>query len=61
MTSRGNLHNHNSLLFLEAHMAEDTALIKSSCFSQNRSHQIRYYNTLDSVKADNMSEERRST
>lgn len=63
MTSRGNLHNRNSLLFLEAcYMAEDTALIKKVAASvkTDLQQQIRYYNTLDGVKADNMSEERRS-
>lgn len=63
MTSRGNLHNRNSLLFLEAcYMAEDTTLIKKVAASvkTDLQQQIRYYNTLDGVKADNMSEERRS-
>ena len=63
MTSRGNMHNRTSLLFLEAcYMAEDTTLIKKVATSvkTDLQQQIRYYNTLEGVKAENMSEERRS-
>ena len=63
MTSRGNMHNRNSLLFLEAcYMAGDTALaVKiAAAIKTDLQQQIRYYNTLSSDKADHMSEERRT-
>jgi len=62
MVSRGNTHNRYSLMFLNAcYMAEDKALIKkvSESVKKDLQQQIKYYNSLDGINAENMSEERR--
>lgn len=63
MTSRGNMHNRNSLLFLEAcYMAGDSALAKkvSASVKNDLNQQIRYYNSLSGSMAEGMSEEKRA-
>ncbi len=63
MTSRGNMHNRNSLLFLEAcYMAGNQPLVNkvSASIKKDLDQQIRYYNSLSGTNAENMSEERRS-
>lgn len=62
MASRGNLHNRNSLMFLEAcYMAEDTALVKkvSASVKKDLQQQIKFYNTLSGNKAEWMADEKR--
>ncbi len=64
MASRGNQHNRNSLLFLEAcYMAGDSALAQkvNRSIKTDLQQQIRYYNTLGTVNAENMGEEKRAT
>ena len=63
MTSRGNMHNRNSLLFLEAcYMAGDSTLAKKVAASvkNDLNQQIRYYNSLSGSMAEGMSEEKRA-
>jgi hypothetical protein len=63
MTSRGNIHNRNSLLFLEScYLAGDTALAKKvdASVRKDMQQQLRYYNALSSDKQEAMSEEKRS-
>lgn len=63
MTSRGNLHNSTSLLFLEAcYMAADQPLADkvAASIKKDLQQQIMYYNSLSGDKAEQMSEERRS-
>lgn len=63
MTSRGNMHNRNSLLFLEAcYMAGDSALAKKVAASvkNDLNQQVRYYNSLSGSMAEGMSEEKRA-
>lgn len=63
LTSRGNLHNRNSLLFLEAcYLAGDQALILkvSTAVRKDLQQQVNYYNTLSGLKADNMSQEKQT-
>jgi hypothetical protein len=63
LTSRGNLHNRNSLLFLEAcYLAGDQALIQkvSAAVKKDLQQQVNYYNALTGLKADNMSQERQT-
>ncbi|SKA07513.1 protein O-mannosyl-transferase family [Sediminibacterium ginsengisoli] len=63
LTSRANLHNRNSLLFLEAcYMAGDTALANkvSASVKTDLEQQIKYYNSLSGKKADNMADEKRT-
>lgn len=62
MTSRGNQHNRNSLLFLQAcYMAEDTTLANKVAASVKKDlqQQVRYYNSLGSKSAENMADEKR--
>ena len=62
MTGRGNQHNSNSLMFLEAcYMAGDSALVEkvSRSVKTDLQQQIRYYNSLSGTNADNMGEEKR--
>lgn len=62
MTSRGNQHNRNSLLFLQAcYMAEDTTLANKVAASVKKDlqQQVRYYNSLGSQRAENMADEKR--
>lgn len=62
MTSRGNMHNRNSLLFLEAcYLSGDTALSQKVAASVKKDlqQQLRYYNSLSGTMADNLSDERR--
>ena len=62
MASRGNMHNRNSLMFLEAcYMAEDTALVKkvSTAVKKDLQQQIKFYNTLSGNKAEWMADEKR--
>lgn len=62
MTSRANMHNRNSLMFLEAcYLAGDTALAQkvSASVKKDLQQQLRYYNALSGAKADNLSDERR--
>ena len=63
LTSRGNLHNRNSLLFLEAcYLAGDQALIQkvSAAVKKDLQQQVNYYNTLSGQKADNMAQEKQT-
>ena len=63
ITSRGNQHNRNSLLFLEAcYMAGDTVLASKVAASVklDLQQQIRYYNTMSTEKQETMSDERRA-
>jgi hypothetical protein len=63
LTSRGNLHNRNSLLFLEAcYLAGDQALIQkvSAAVKKDLQQQVNYYNTLSGLKADNMAQEKQT-
>jgi hypothetical protein len=63
LTSRGNIHNRNSLLFLEAcYLAGDQALIQkvSAAVKKDLQQQVNYYNALTGMKADNMSQERQT-
>ncbi len=62
MTSRGNMHNRTSLLFLQAcYMAEDTTLANkvSTSVKKDLQQQVRYYNSLGGHKAENMADEKR--
>lgn len=63
LTSRGNLHNRNSLLFLEAcYLAGDQALIQkvSAAVKKDLQQQVNFYNTLSGLKADNMAQEKQT-
>ena len=63
ITSRGNQHNRNSLLFLEAcYMAGDTVLASKVAASVklDLQQQIRYYKTMSTEKQETMSDERRA-
>jgi len=63
LTSRGNLHNRNSLLFLEAcYLAGDKALIQkvSDAVKKDLQQQVNYYNALTGMKADNMAQEKQT-
>jgi hypothetical protein len=63
MTSRSNLHNRNSLLFLEACFSSgDTVLAAkvSKSVKTDLQQQLKYYNSLPAGIAENMSEERRT-
>ncbi len=62
MTSRGNQHNRNSLLFLQAcYMADDTTLANKVAASVKKDlqQQVRYYNSLGTQRAENMADEKR--
>jgi hypothetical protein len=62
MTGRGNMHNRNSLMFLEAcYMAGDTTLAArvSSSIRKDLDQQIKYYNSLPPAKQETMQDERR--
>jgi hypothetical protein len=63
LTSRGNLHNRNSLLFLEAcYLAGDQALIQkvSAAVKKDLQQQVIFYNSLTGQKADNMAQEKQT-
>ena len=63
LTSRGNLHNRNSLLFLEAcYLAGDQALVQkvSASVKKDLTQQVNYYNSLSGMKADNMAQEKQT-
>jgi hypothetical protein len=63
MTSRGNLHNRNSLVFLEAcYLAGDTALAAkvSASVKKDLEQQVRFYNSLTGRKAEGMEQEKRA-
>jgi hypothetical protein len=63
LTSRGNLHNRNSLLFLEAcYLAGDQALIKkvSAAIKKDLQQQVNFYNSLSGMKAENMGQEKQT-
>lgn len=63
MTSRGNLHNRNSLVFLEAcYLAGDTTLAAkvSASVKKDLEQQVRFYNSLSGRKADGMEQEKRA-
>ena len=62
MVSRGNMHNRNSLMFLEAcYMAGAKALVEkvTGSVGKDLQQQVKYYNTLTGMKADNMEDEKR--
>lgn len=62
MVSRGNMHNRTSLMFLDAcYRAEDKVLIAkvTAAVKKDLQQQIKYYNTLQGIKGDNMAEEKR--
>jgi hypothetical protein len=64
MASRGNQHNRNSLMFLEAcYMAGDSALVQkvTNSVKTDLLQQMRFYNSLSGNNADNMGEEKRMT
>ncbi|HJV18336.1 MAG TPA: DUF2723 domain-containing protein [Sediminibacterium sp.] len=64
MTSRGNMHNRNSLMFLEAcYMADAKELIKkvTASVKKDLQQQVKYYNTLTGMKAEMMDDEKRMT
>ncbi len=63
LASRGNLHNRNSLMFLQAaYLAEDTALAKkvADAVEKDLQQQVKYYNSLSGVKAEAMEMEKRT-
>ena len=63
LTSRGNLHNRNSLIFLEAcYLAGDQALVQkvSAAVKKDLTQQVNYYNSLSGMKADNMAQEKQT-
>ncbi len=63
LTSRGNLHNRNSLLFLDAcYLAGDQALIQkvSAAVKKDLTQQVNYYNSLSGMKAENMAQEKQT-
>lgn len=64
MTSRGNMHNRNSLMFLEAcYMADAKALIQkvTASVKKDLQQQVKYYNSLTGIKAEMMEDEKRMT
>ena len=64
MASRGNLHNRNSLLFLEAcYLAGDTVLANkvSASVKKDLEQQVRFYNSLTGRKAELMEPEKRGS
>jgi hypothetical protein len=63
MTSRYNMHNRVSLLFLDACYraeAKDLAAKVLSSVKKDLQQQIKYYNSLNGRNAENMAEEKRS-
>jgi hypothetical protein len=63
MTSRYNMHNRVSLLFLDACYraeAKDLAAKVLASVKKDLQQQIKYYNSLNGRNADNMAEEKRS-
>ncbi len=63
MTSRGNIHNRNSLVFLEAtYLAGDTVLAAkvSASVKKDLEQQVRFYNSLTGRKAEGMEQEKRA-
>ncbi len=63
LTSRGNIHNRNSLLFLEAcFLAGDKELVEkvSAAVRKDLQQQINFYNSLSGIKADNMAQEKQT-
>ncbi|MFW2476501.1 MAG: DUF2723 domain-containing protein, partial [Sediminibacterium sp.] len=63
MASRGNLHNRNSLVFLEAcYLAGDTTLAEKVATSVKKDleQQLRFYNSLTGRKAEGMEQEKRA-
>lgn len=63
LTSRGNLHNRNSLLFLEAcYLSGDQALVQkvSAAVKKDLAQQVNYYNSLSGMKAENMAQEKQT-
>ena len=64
MASRGNMHNRNSLMFLEAcYLSDAKGLIEKVAASVKKDlqQQIKFYNSLSGLKADNMEDEKRMT
>ncbi len=62
MVSRGNMHNRNSLMFLEAcYMADAKKLIEKVgiAVSKDLKQQIQYYDSLGGIKAEQMADEKR--
>lgn len=62
MVSRGNMHNRNSLMLLEAcYMADAKKLIEkiSQAVSKDLKQQIQYYDSLGGMKAELMADEKR--
>jgi hypothetical protein len=60
-TSRGNLHNQNSLLLLEAaYMAGDSALVEkiSTSVRKDLQQQVKYYNSLSGSKSEALGPEK---
>ncbi|MBV9986614.1 MAG: DUF2723 domain-containing protein [Chitinophagaceae bacterium] len=63
-TGRGNLHNRNSLMFLQAcYAAGDTTLATKveASVKKDLEQQMRYYNSLTGTNAEMMSDEKRMT
>ena len=64
MASRGNMHNRNSLMFLEAcYLSDAKGLIEKVAASVKKDlqQQLKFYNSLSGLKADNMEDEKRMT
>jgi hypothetical protein len=64
MSSRGNMHNRNSLMFLEAcYLSDAKGLIEKVAASVKKDlqQQTKFYNSLSGLKADNMEDEKRMT
>lgn len=62
MTSRGNMHNRNSLMFLQACLVAGDSVLTAKVAGSLKTdlqQQMRYYNSLSGTNADNMSEEKR--
>ena len=63
LTSRGNLHNRNSLLFLQAcYLAGDQSLVQkvSAAVKKDLTQQVNFYNSLSGMKAENMAQEKQT-
>jgi hypothetical protein len=63
LTSRGNMHNRNSLLFLQAcYLAGDQSLVQkvSAAVKKDLTQQVNFYNSLSGMKAENMAREKQA-
>ncbi len=63
MSSRGNMHNRNSLMFLEAaYKADDKQLAAkvAAAVRKDLQQQIKFYNSLEGNKAENMAQDKQT-